>query len=362
MKRNIAIISTLKPVDDIRGFWKIGQSIAKTNKYDVNIIGNSTKFKSHIPNITFHEFEISRQSLLKRLQLPFRVLRLLFHIRPQIVIITSHELLMISIFYKVISKGKLIYDIQENYFKNFFFLQLGIKKYLAYYIRFKEIILSSFIDGYFLAEKCYVDEINFPNNYLILENKAIKIDKKNRIKQPNSYLFSGTISTYAGIKNAINLFQYILLEEPESTLTIIGQVHDPILYKWLNDLQLMERRIRLLIDQKPIPYPKIFEAIQTHDIGIVSYVENEVNKNKVPTKMYEYLHFGMTILSQKDASWTKKFKSNDKVVAIDFNAIKEEKSLIVRIEKAKASEIKSTNSLLWNSQESQLVDYLNTFN
>ena len=43
MKKKIVIASVLKPVDDVRAYWKLSQSMAKTNKYEVNIIGNDGK-------------------------------------------------------------------------------------------------------------------------------------------------------------------------------------------------------------------------------------------------------------------------------------------------------------------------------
>ena len=62
MKSIIAIASTLKPVDDVRAFEKIAQSIAKTNKYEVNIIGNTGKKESNSSRIHFVTNSISKNS------------------------------------------------------------------------------------------------------------------------------------------------------------------------------------------------------------------------------------------------------------------------------------------------------------
>ncbi len=74
-KKRIVISSTLKPVDDIRSYRKIGDSLGKTNNYDVKIIGYGSKKTSDNPNIQFIATGVINRLSLKRAILPFSILR-----------------------------------------------------------------------------------------------------------------------------------------------------------------------------------------------------------------------------------------------------------------------------------------------
>lgn len=69
-KIKILIASVLKPADDVRSYSKIGQSLAQTNKYEVNIIGFDSKRKmrpkifSYIPSLNSKEIQLSGSSHL----------------------------------------------------------------------------------------------------------------------------------------------------------------------------------------------------------------------------------------------------------------------------------------------------------
>ncbi|MEP4494898.1 MAG: hypothetical protein ABJ019_00045, partial [Ekhidna sp.] len=208
MKKKIVIASVLKPVDDVRAFWKFSQSMAKTNKYEVNIIGNSTKKEIDTPGIYLHPHLLTRTNWLVRLFIRPKILFKILSIRPSLLIITTHELIVTALIARVLTRCKVVYDVQENYSSNLKHLSRSIIKTIyAEIIRFKENLSKKFINEFWLAEKCYDEELYFVRNKnVILENKAISTAESSRNWNQTNLIFSGTISTYGGIKNAINVF------------------------------------------------------------------------------------------------------------------------------------------------------------
>ena len=115
MTTKIVIASTLKPISDPRAYEKIGKSLAATGTYEVVILGSVDNSVVATNKISFLPHPIANMNFIGRLMLPFKILRNAFKLRPEILIITTHELLIIGALLKLSTGLKLVYDIQENY-------------------------------------------------------------------------------------------------------------------------------------------------------------------------------------------------------------------------------------------------------
>ena len=308
MKRTIVIASTLKPVDDVRTYWKFAQSMIKTNKgkYDVNIIGNEGKKDSAYEDIHFHTHRVLRNQMLKRVLITCQVFVKIWKLKPHILIITTHELLFASFVLKLMRKCHLIYDIQENYALNATLKKHTLGWLLSVWIAEKEKYFSRFVDHFILAESCYKDQLHFlDKRFTIIENKAIEQPTKTK-KQTNELriLFSGTISQYSGALSAMQIMIHLTKENPGAKALLIGQIHDKKLHEELKRMIKAEERIELRASQKPVAYEEILSAIRWASLGIIAYQPNEINKNKIPTKLYEYTRYRLPYLVQRDTLWS----------------------------------------------------------
>ncbi|MEM0939505.1 MAG: hypothetical protein AAF600_03525 [Bacteroidota bacterium] len=319
MIKKIAIASILKPVDDVRGYWKMAQSLAKTNKYEVNIIGNVGKKESDHPKIIFHSNRINRNQWVKRIILPYKTLLTVFKLKPSIFIITSHELLLISLILKLLINSKIIYDVQENYRYNINLREGLLRKIYSHLVGLKEDILSRGIDHFWFAEKCYLEELNYgENNYSILQNKAIKIDKIDSRLDDIRIIFSGTISNYSGALIAMDIMLRIISEKPKSQGMFIGQIHDLKLELILRERINKNKNIQMILSRHPIPYDQILEKIQWANLAIIAYIPDQVNHRKMPTKLYEYSRYGLPFLVQEKTLWSKTGKRMGGAIPIDL--------------------------------------------
>ncbi len=319
----ITIASVLKPVDDVRAFWKLSQSIAKTNKYDVNIIGNTGKKEVVNKNINFHAHAISRSNWPKRLFVREKILFKILKLRPKVLVITTHELINVALIVKLVTGCRIIYDVQENYFLNIYHINSSyFRKIYAYLVRFKENISRPFISHYWLAEKCYADELPFiKNKSSVIENKALKLEIEPSEFENPKLLFTGTISIYGGIENAIQVFEEFYKINPNTSLKIVGQIHNRPLEERLKQAEKKYKNIELNISFDPVSYEKIIDAIQASNLGIIGYEESPANAKKIPTKLYEYSRYKLPYLVNKNTTWASMGETLGGAIPVDFKEL-----------------------------------------
>lgn len=315
------IASVLKPIDDVRAYWKLSQSIAKTNKYEVNIIGNAGKKHSDVENIKFYPHSISRGRWLKRLLTREHILFQIIKIKPEVLIITTHELINTALIAKLITGCKLVYDVQENYSLNLSHIRPSpIKKLFAVLIRIKEKLSKHFIDQFWLAEDCYREQLLFSKGkQIIIENKAIHFPMNPRTSTPLHLVFTGTISKYGGVERALKALDVMSKDDDQTLLTIIGQIHDSEFKDWLEVQGENRTNLNLILSYDPIPYDEILQAISRANLGVIGYQPTKVNENKIPTKLYEYSNYFLPFLVQHQTLWDRVGTKFGGAISVDFS-------------------------------------------
>lgn len=304
--RRIVIASVLKPVDESRMYEKIGVSLAETGQYEVHCIGYPTQSESKpLQNIYFHPIAdkpFGRISL-KRVFAPWQILKIVHSLRPGILIITTHELLAMAVLARLILSCKLLYDIQENYCRNVLHtssLPVIVRHVLAYWIRFKEIISSNFINHFILAEAGYLSELKFAKPNILLQNKLPKeIAGMYRKKEFNGYstlVFSGTLAETTGVFKVIEIVTELNHIDPSFRLIIIGSSPVPSVIKKLLSLSMKHSFIEFKGQNDPVPHKDILSTIQQADFGIIYYPPNPATAGSMPTKLYEYMALHLPLL------------------------------------------------------------------
>jgi len=320
----IVIASTLKPVWDTRAYEKFAKSLIKTKKYAVEIIGSGT-LSNPETGISINPHPYSR-NLAERLLRPLIILRKLLKSNPELLIITTHELVLTAVLYKVLTGSKIIYDIQENYKFNLHYQGIypsPFNKILAHYIRFKEVLSQPFFNYYFLAEKCYVDQMKFirkrANKYLVLENKSIA-PLRHPVPvadQKTTLLLSGTISELYGATDAITYFES--LPPNQFNLIIAGHCPNVDLRNKLKEEAARLPGIKLLISDEPIPHEQLVSLYTKNTIGLLPYRLHKSTQNKLPTKLFEYLVHGIPVLISTNPIWKNFIKDYPGITEIDFS-------------------------------------------
>ncbi len=318
-------------MDDIRHYQKIGLSLSKIPHAQVHIIARDTTYEltENVRNVFFHSLQPVSPTLIERFFSTFRILGLLLKIKPNFIVACTQELLFISVLSKFLFGSKLVYDIQENYAANTKASSKGnpvFRQLLATWIRAKENLLSHFIDKFWLAEKCYTQELKFlKNNYLILENKSLEFRRVNKIQLASKplihILFSGTLAVETGILEALELTEALHNLDSRYRLKIIGCCHQKDILKKLSETTKQQPYIDLKVSKCPLSHQEIQEEIFISDLAIISNRLASHIQNKYPTKLYEYMTAGLPLLLQKNEPWTALCHEFENHVSVDYQKL-----------------------------------------
>jgi len=367
-KIKVLIASVLKPADDVRSCSKIGQSLAQTNKYEVNIIGFVSKKKSPGKNIYLHPLFNFRRNSIRRLFAPISILKKYLKLKPQLLIVNTPELLWLIIIIKILFGPKIIYDIQENYRLNIKYSTVysGLLKALSLnYIKFLERITTHFVDGYLLAEDIYAKQLNFIQKkpYIKLLNKSTiyKIGDINPIQfkqgQPLKIIYTGTIGKEYGTLEAIEFCRKLHVTAPNITLIIVGYSPD---YEYFKEVEVAisnAEYISLITQDKPVPQSQIVDKIQQSDIAILPYQLNPNISGRFPTKIYDYLALGTPMIIPPHNKWKAYLDQYKAGIIVDFTKI-DTQEVVQKLHTTRFYRSRPKGEILWKSQEPTLLHFI----
>jgi len=322
----IVIASVIKPVNEPRAFDKLGLSLCETNKYHLNIIGFFAKNVTNLKNIKFTPICSTYRLHPKRLLASKNFLRELKAYRPDLVVVTTYELLPAAIWGKKRYRYKLIYDVQENYSFNILdhrTLPVGLRHLAAYLVRAVENKAAPYIDHFLYAEESYVNELSFPGNYTILQNKyqgpaepvmPYRLDHLSKFH----FIVSGTITPGYGIEEAMDWFGSISQIYKGSSFTIIGHVTLKSFKRKLEKKAFVMEGIILRISSQPIPNSELLSAQKEADIILLPYRQQTSIKYKIPTKLFETLALGKPLLHSENDLWAEMVRQYPAGTAANF--------------------------------------------
>jgi glycosyltransferase involved in cell wall biosynthesis len=362
----LVIASVLKPVTDTRMYEKIGCSIGQTKKYEVNIIGFYRKNLPDDLNIKFHPIFNFPRLNFSRVFCGIKYFFKLMELKPRCIICSTHELLIPSVIYASFGSVKIIYDVQENYFRNILYTDAfpyGIRYPIALWVRFKEYLTRPFVYKYLLAEKCYKDELLFTQNKnIIIENKAVikESDYKQEVRRNLNIIqliYTGTIASTTGIFECINLVKSLHNIDSSIKLKIVGycpQKHTLIeLQKSIENYDYIE----LIGGSDLVEHETIIHHIKTADFGLIYYPPNEANDSSIPTKLYEYLAHQLPIILDSKKIFTSITQPYPASINIDYSNYNPGK-IINSMRSQNFYQTAPKSEVLWASEELKLLSIL----
>lgn len=328
-KHVIAIISVLKPVNDTRNYEKIAKSISNTNKYDINIIGFSPKRIPTNSNITFHPIFNFKRTSIKRIGASISIWKKLLKLKPELIIVTTSETLIVSVLYHILFGAKIIYDIQENYFRNIAFTNTYpflIRYPIAIFVRSIELAASLFIDKFILAEKVYLSQMKYlSSKAIVIENKALIPDyiKDETLTRNENlvFVYSGTIAEHYGIFDAVEFITKLKVTINHVKLVIIGYAAQDKIYRKLLKLTEKSRCIKIIGGDALVPHDQILMEMIKADFCLLPYQKHKSTAGRIPTKLFECLAMEKPVIITPNPVWNSIITQNNAGVIHDFKSI-----------------------------------------
>lgn len=365
-EKRILIASLLKPINDTRMYEKLGLSLSKLPQVQVHIAGFTAPFPAAAPaNIKFHPIFRFKRLGFGRATAQVTFYKLLQQLKPDQLIICTHELLLASYLYCRRNRCKVIYDVQENYTLNLTsqhnYMPL-LRQLMAFGVGLIEKILSRHIAHFLVAERSYIQELPFLREpYTLLENKykpaAGYIAPQTPVQlqhKPLRLLYSGTIAQLYGIFEAIALAGRLHQLEPQTTLTIIGYCADSATYQQVLQQVLARPYINLIGGDNLVPHERIIQAISESNIALLPYQPHESTFRCIPTKLFEYAAHALPIVVQHNPLWDALLQLQQAGVSIDFSS-PDTAMLLQQIREKRFYEPGVPSGVFWDSEELKLL-------
>lgn len=361
VQKRIVIASILKSIDDTRMYEKMAVSLAGSGKYELFVIGFPVSREMKHPNITFLPSKKFKRISFGRLISPFTVFQKLLKVKPEVLIVNSHELLIVAIVNRILFGTTLIYDVQENYYRNLMHTKAFpaiVRTVLAFWVRLKEKLSVPFFKWFYLAEKGYAREMTFfGDKYTVLENKAILpsgYKKSSRTGNAIRLLFSGTLAETTGVFQAINVAHELYKINPNVTLKIIGYCAQPKVLSRIKEAMQNSSYIDLAGGgNQLVPHHEIMTAIGEADFGIICYPPSPHTQNSIPTKLYEYMACSLPVLLQNHRPWIEMTVPVNAAIVVNFDL--PDATEILNKMKDENFYITPAEEVTWGSEASRLL-------
>ncbi len=325
-KRRIVIASVLKPVNDTRMYEKLAITLADAG-YEVWVLGYPALDQVSHPGIETWTLAPFNRLSLQRWLAPWKILRKIIQVKPELFIVTTHELLIVGMLYGIFFGCRWVYDVQENYYRNILWTTAFprlLRWPLAWWVRCKEKLVAPFIHGFLLAEQDYQTQLNFTRKrQVVLANKCQVPPGFQRAPTPGkiTLLFSGTLAESTGLFQAIKLARQLHLADPSVELLLIGYCAQEVEWQKIQNAIAGAPFVTLLGGRKLVPHTQILAAIRTAHAGIIYYPPSPHIQNRIPTKLYEYLACQLPVLLQPVPAWVALAEPVQGAISIDFDRV-----------------------------------------
>jgi glycosyltransferase involved in cell wall biosynthesis len=366
-KTKVVIASVLKPIDDTRMYEKFGLSMAKTSKYDVNIIGFASKNVKAHESISFHALGSFSRMSWARLFAPFRIFKLYIKVKPDIIIANTHEILLVTILYRIIFGAKTVYDVRENYFKNILYTDVFpriVRPFLAAWVRAKEWITRPFFNQFILAEGIYRQQLPFvPASAVVIENKykpGGSIFQVQRPLKPETIdlIYSGTISNSNGVFEAIDIATQLHALDASIRLKIVGYCALKSDLLQLQETIQDKEFIQLVGGDYLVPHSTIVDEIAQADFGFVlKKPNNGINDDKLLTRLFEYTANHLPVILLNNPTWISFCQNFNAAIPID-PANYDAQALYRQIKSGTFYDTGDTSISHWATEEHKLLTLL----
>jgi len=310
MKPTIVLASILKPVNDVRLYQKIGQALAKKYPgHDFHFIGFASKTPtlSKSTRVYFHPLYAFKRLSKQRFFAGIRFFQKLWRLKPQIVVVATFELLLPVYVYRWFRRVHIVYDVQENYYRNVRYTQvfpLILRWPVANCIRLIERFCHHQISQYLLAEACYYQEMPFmQRKATIVANKVKRFSGPTQSRVPGQVVYSGTISKDYGVFRAIDWVTQLHQTYADISLVIIGFCPNPRDWEHLQSLLQKHAFIRLIGGQEMVPHLEIMKTLQQAQFALLPYYTNQSVAGRIPTKFYECAALQTPMLIPTNPAW-----------------------------------------------------------
>lgn len=363
-KTKVFIFTSVHPWNDVRIFYK--QAISLSKKYKVELHAPAKFHKKTVKNITIYGLPIwkRKSERIRTLWLLFKRIWLsdatIFHFHDP-------ELILHGILLKLGRRKKIIFDMHENQRKliqDRIWIPVLLKIPLSIFFKLLEILSMQLFDKIILAEESYKKVI--PYNSVIIRNYPIMKSKQPNKQKETDVIYVGGVLNERGADQLLRITNHIVKELPNFTMKIVGPVTSQYLLHLTKYIQQNRLENNITFTNR-IDYNSAMDIIKESKIGIALLHPFDNYKESVPTKLFEYMQYGLPFLASDFPYWKQFFNKEDVGYFIPYDDTQLASNLIIRL--LKNSELLKkmgqngaeliTKNYSWESEENTLHSLYN---
>ncbi len=308
----ITHLTSVHPRYDTRIFLKECTSLAKNNKYEVNLIVADSNGNEVRNNVNIYDVGMLQGRVNRMFKTTNKILRKAIELESDIYHFHDPELIPMSLKLKRMGK-KIIYDVHEDVPRQILskpYLNKFAKSVISYIFEFYENYAAKKFDLLIVPQEAMYNKYkklsktfmvgNFPNKISIDTSDLHNIDKY-------SLLYSGAISEARGLWNMLELMKELVKLDKRYRLTLAGPINTKLLaqakeheaWKYTKYLGMLYKN-------------EIYDIYRKNSIGLILF--NNVGQYYMAysLKLFEYMQNGMIVIMPNFGDWIK-FNSSYKV-------------------------------------------------
>ena len=303
MPKDIFMYSSVHTINDGRVFYREAASLAKLYKIQLHIVAD---FR-HKQLFGIEVYGLPAWKKPKdRIKILFILLIRIIKSNFKVYHFHDPELLLFVPIIKLFKRGKIIFDVHENYP-----LAILDKHWIPFYL--KRIVSWLFL---FIETICLlgIDQVIFTTERNGVRYKKLKPTSAIRInnlplnsifmnepiayeKRDKSIIYVGGMAPERGIIEVVKAFNLFRENNKDFTLLLVGRFVRETFKKQVEGLVNQLNLVNHVRVEEGIPYKDISKVLSTCKIGIVNYLPYGNNMSSLPNKIFEYMGAGLPIIA-----------------------------------------------------------------
>ncbi|MCS7232279.1 MAG: glycosyltransferase family 4 protein, partial [Elusimicrobiota bacterium] len=296
------------------------KTLAKAG-YEVYLIAPHEK-EEEVDNVKIVPISPVKNRIKRILFQPFRALKLALRVKARVYHIHDPELILVGVFIKFLSHGKVIYDVHENVKGQIIdkeWIPFGLHKVVLFLYSIIESLCLRFLDFIIIAEDSY--KKLYPNNNRVLSirnfpilnylNEMDNLLTQDCVNKDIDVIYVGGISIIRGIFELLNVANILR----DLNFVFIGSISDTLLDKITNFVNMFQ-----LVNVKflgEVSHRNVYRLICKAKIGVAILHPRANYIESLPTKLFEYMSVGLPVVASNFPLWKDIVEGNECGICVD---------------------------------------------
>jgi len=297
----VCILTSVHPPFDARIFHKQAKTLVKAG-YDVTLIAQHDKDEV-IDGIRIIALPRPRNRLWRMLG-TWRVFRLALRQKADIYHIHDPELLPAGLLLKLVIRGKVIYDVHEDYGKQILskqYLPKNTRRLIARFVNLIEKSAVKFFDTIIAVTDDIMKDFSYHKRAVLVRNFPIlsafsKMEKNTNSGNVFSVIYAGGISEVRGISEIVEAMSY--LDSAKNVRLVLCGKFEPENYQ--DEIRIL-KGAEMVECLGWLESEEVWQKETDANAGIVCLHPTE--RYRLPVKLFEYMAAGLPVIASDFPVW-----------------------------------------------------------